>query len=93
MQDHEFKLDPDFADFVTPTNECYEDNKEPAFKMPDIDNLDEHDVDTYDQYMGASVQLSIGHKVKTGKVNGWKRGLDGVARGKASTNPILDTRT
>jgi hypothetical protein len=61
--------------------------------MPDIDNLDEHDVDTYDQYVGASVQLSIGDKVNTGKVTGRKRGLDGVARGKASTNPILNTRT
>jgi hypothetical protein len=61
--------------------------------MPDIDNLDEYDVDTYDQYMGASVQLSIGDKVQTGKVTGRKRGLDGVARGKASANPILDTRT
>jgi hypothetical protein len=93
MQDHEFKLDPDFADFVTPTHDCYEDKKEPAFEMPDIDNLDEHDVDTYDQYVGASVQLSIGDKVQTGKVTGRKRGLDGVARGKASANPILDTRT
>jgi hypothetical protein len=27
MQDHEFKLDPDFADFVTPTHDCYEDKK------------------------------------------------------------------
>jgi DNA-binding SARP family transcriptional activator len=27
MQDHEFKLDPDFADFVTPTRDCYEDRK------------------------------------------------------------------
>jgi hypothetical protein len=61
--------------------------------MPDIDDLDEHDVDTYYQYVGASVQLSIGDKVQTGKVNGRKRGLDGVTRGKASTNPILDTRT
>jgi hypothetical protein len=61
--------------------------------MPDIDNVDEHDVDTYDQYVGASVQLSIGDKVKTGKVTGWKRGLDGVVRGKARANPILDTRT
>jgi hypothetical protein len=60
MQDHEFKLDPDFADFVTPTHDCYEDKKEPALEMPDIDHLDEHDVDTYDQYVGASVQLSIG---------------------------------
>jgi hypothetical protein len=61
--------------------------------MPDIDSLDEHDIDTYDQYVGASVHLSIGDKVHTVKVTGWKRGLDGMARGKASTNPILDTRT
>jgi hypothetical protein len=60
MQDHKFKLDPDFADFVTPTHDCYEDKKEPAFQMPDIDDLDEHDVDTYNQYVGAIVQLSIG---------------------------------
>jgi hypothetical protein len=93
MQDHEFKLDPDFADFVTPTHDCYEDKKEPAFEMPEIDNLDEHDVDTYDQYVGASVQLSIGDKVQTGKVTGRKRGLYGVARGKASANPILNIRT
>jgi hypothetical protein len=93
MQDHEFKLDPDFADFVTPTHDCYEDKKEPTFEMPDIDDLDEHDVDTYDQYVGASVQLSIGDKVQTGKVTGRKRGLDGVSRGRASANPILDTRT
>jgi hypothetical protein len=61
--------------------------------MSEIDDLDEHDVDTYDQYVGASVQLSIGDKVQTGKVTGWNQGLDGVARGKAISNPILDTRT
>jgi hypothetical protein len=93
MQYHAFKLDPDFADFVTPTHDCYEDNKEPAFEMPDIDNLDEHDIDTYDQYVGASVQLSIGDKVQTGKVTGRKQGIDGVERGKVSANPILDTIT
>jgi hypothetical protein len=82
MQDHEFNLDPDFAEFVMPTHDCYEDKKEPAFEMPDIDDLDEHDVDKYDQYVGASVQLSIGDKVQTGKVTGRNRGLDGVARGK-----------
>jgi hypothetical protein len=60
--------------------------------MPDIDDLYEHDVGTYYQYMGASVQLSTGDKVQTGKVTGRNRGLYGVARGKASANPILDTR-
>jgi hypothetical protein len=57
MQDYEFKLDPDFADFVTPPCDCYKDKKEPAFQIPDIDDLDERDVDIYDQYVGASVQL------------------------------------
>jgi hypothetical protein len=57
MHDHEFKLDPDFADLVTPTHDCYEDKNEPKFQMPDIDDLDEHYVDTYDQYAGAIVHL------------------------------------
>jgi hypothetical protein len=49
MQYHEFKLDPDFTDFVTPTHDCYEEKKEPAFEMPGIDDFDGHDVGTYDQ--------------------------------------------
>jgi hypothetical protein len=93
MQYHDFKLEPDFVDFMTPNHDCCDDKKEPAFQMPDIDDLDEHDVDTYDQYVGASVQLSIGDKVQTGKFTGRKCGIDGVTRGKASANPILDTRT
>jgi hypothetical protein len=91
MQYHEFKLDPDLADFATPTHDWYKEKKEPAFQMPDIDDLDEHDVDIYDQYVSASVKLSIGDKVHTGKVTGRKRGLDGVSIGKVSANPILDT--
>jgi hypothetical protein len=78
MQDHEFKLEPDFADFayfVTLTHEFYEGKKEPELQMSDIDDLDEHDVDTYDQYVGARVQLSIGDKVQTWKVTGRKLGL------------------
>jgi hypothetical protein len=55
MQDHEFILDPDYADLVTPTHDYYEDNKKPAFEMRYIDDFDEHDVDTYDQYVGSSV--------------------------------------
>jgi hypothetical protein len=60
--------------------------------MPDIDDLDEYDVYTYGQHVGASVQLSIGDKVQTVEITGRKRGLAGVARGKGSANPILDTR-
>jgi hypothetical protein len=40
--------------------------------MPDIHDFDEHDVDTYDHYVGAIVLLSIGDKVQTGKVTGKK---------------------
>eukprot|EP00978_Attheya_sp_CCMP212_P006101 scaffold13744_cov38-Attheya_sp.AAC.2 len=31
--------------------------------------------------------------MSSGKVIGWKRDKDGIAKGKANTNPILDTRT
>jgi hypothetical protein len=96
MQYYELKLDPDFVDFVdfvTPNHNCYKDKKETALQMHDIDDLDEHDVDTYDQYVDSSVQLSIGDKVQTGKVTGRKRGLDGVERWKASANPIIDKIT
>jgi hypothetical protein len=61
--------------------------------MAIIDDLDEHDVDAYDQYVAESVQLSSCDKVQTGKVTGWKQGLECVARCRASANPILDTRT
>jgi hypothetical protein len=47
IQDHEFKLDPDFVDFVTSTHDCYEDKKEPALEMPDIVSLDDNNVDIY----------------------------------------------
>jgi hypothetical protein len=86
MQDHEFKLDPDCADFVTHTHYYYEDKKEPIFQILDSDDFDEHDVNTYDQYVGASVYLSIGDKVQTGKVTRRRRG-------KARANHILDTST
>jgi hypothetical protein len=59
MQDHEFKLDPEFMYFVMQTRDCYEDKKQLAFQITNIDDLDEHDVDTYYQYVGASVQLII----------------------------------
>jgi hypothetical protein len=39
--------------------------------------------------VGESVQLSIRDKFHTDKITGWDIYLDGVARGKASANPIL----
>jgi hypothetical protein len=56
MTDADFKDDQDYADFMTPTFECYEDDEFPASKMTNIGNVkdkDNVDVDTYDQYVGA----------------------------------------
>jgi hypothetical protein len=62
----DFKDDPYFADFVTPKFEPYEDDEVPASKMPDIDDVDDdHDVDTYDQYVGAHVRVPIGGKIRS----------------------------
>jgi hypothetical protein len=40
MLEADFKDDSDFADFVTPTFEPCEDDEVPAFKMPDIDDVE-----------------------------------------------------
>jgi hypothetical protein len=54
----DFKYDPDYADFSTPTYECYEDDEVSPSKMPDIDDINqEHDVDIYDQYVGSHVRV------------------------------------
>jgi hypothetical protein len=58
-----------YADFMTPTYDCYEDDEVPASKMPDIHDVKEKDcVDTYDQYAGAQVRVPIGDDISTGKV-------------------------
>jgi hypothetical protein len=62
MNKDDFQDDPDYADFVTPSFDCYEDDEVPPSKMPDIDDIKkEHDVDTYDQYVGAHVRVPIGN--------------------------------
>jgi hypothetical protein len=66
MEKSDFQGDPDYADFVTPTFESYEDDKVPPSKMPDIDDIKkESDVDTYDQYVGAHVRVPIGNEIKS----------------------------
>jgi hypothetical protein len=63
-------------------------------KMPDIDDIkEEHDVDTYDQYVGARVRVPIGDEIRSGKVVRHKRDLDGTARGRSNSNSMVDTRT
>jgi hypothetical protein len=74
MNKNDFQDDPDYADFATPTFDCYEDDEVPPSKMPDIDDINmEHDVDTYDQYVGARVRVPIGHEIRSGKVIRRKR--------------------
>jgi hypothetical protein len=47
MNENDFKDDPDYTYFVTPTYDCYEDDEVYHSKMPYIaDVKDEDDVDT-----------------------------------------------
>jgi hypothetical protein len=83
-----------FTHFVTPTYECYEDDEVSPSKIPDIDDIkEEHDVDTYDQYVGAHVRAPIGDEIRSGKVVWRKREMDGNVRGQANANSMLYTRT
>jgi hypothetical protein len=55
--------------------------------MPDIDDIkEEHDVDTYDKYVGAHVRVPIGDEIRSGKVILRKHELDGTVRGQANAN-------
>jgi hypothetical protein len=84
----------DYAGFVSPTFECYEDDEVPASKMMDIDDVkDKDDVDTYDQYDGAQVRVTIGDGILTGKVIRRKHEIYGTLKGRANSNPMLDTST
>jgi hypothetical protein len=94
MSKDDFQDDPYYADFVTPTYDCYEYAKVSPSKMPDIDDIkEEHDFYTYDQYVVAHVRVPIGDDIRSGKVVRRKRDLDGNVRGRANANSMLDTRT
>jgi hypothetical protein len=87
MDMDDFKDDPDYEYFVSPTCDCYEDDEVSSSKMPDIDDIkEEHDVDKYDQYVGAHVRVPIGNEIRSGKVVWRKRHLDGTVRGRANAN-------
>jgi hypothetical protein len=91
MNKSDFKDDPDYADFVIPTYDCYEDDEVHPSKMPDIyDVKGEDDVDTYDQYIGAHVRVPIGDEIRSGKVIWRKRELDGALRGRSNAHSMLD---
>jgi hypothetical protein len=93
MNKSDVQDDPDYADFVTPAFDCYEDDEVPPSNMLDIDDIKkEHDVDTYDQYVGAHGRVPIGNEIRSVKVLRRKRDLDGTVRRRANANPMLDTR-
>jgi hypothetical protein len=87
------KDDPDYTNFVTPAHDCYEYDEVSSSKMTDIDDIkEEHDVDTYDQYVGAHVRVPIGNEIRSGKVVRCKRELEYTVRWRANANSMLDTR-
>jgi hypothetical protein len=91
MNKDDFQNDPDYPVFVTPTYDCYEDDEVPPSKMPDIDDIkEEHDVDTYDQYVGAHVLVPVGEEIRSGKGVRRKRELDGTLRGRDNANSMLE---
>jgi hypothetical protein len=93
MEKSDLQDDPDYADFITPTFDSYEDDEVPPSKMPYIDDVKkESDVDTYDQYVGAHVRVPVGDEIKTGRVTRRNHELDGTVRGRENANPMLDTR-
>jgi hypothetical protein len=52
---------------------------------------DGDDVDTYEQYVGAHVRVPIGDEIRSGNVFQRKRDLDGIVRGRANANSMLET--
>jgi hypothetical protein len=81
MNEADFKDKPDYADFVKPTYDCYEDDGFPASKMPDIYHVkNKDDGDTYDQHVVSQVRVPIGDEILTGKVVWRKRELNGTER-------------
>jgi hypothetical protein len=68
MDMDDFKDDPDYADFVTPTYDCSEDDEVSYSNMPDIDDIkEEHDVYTYDQYVRAHLRVPFGMRSALGR--------------------------
>jgi hypothetical protein len=89
-----YRDDPDFGgfDMDTQIHESYEDERNPPESMTDVYDAREETPDSYDQYGGASMNVPIGDGIRTGKVTGRKREVDGTMDGTANSNHIMDTR-
>jgi hypothetical protein len=87
----DFKDDPDLSDIEMPTYESYEDDDDGAYDP--VSDIEDTDPNTHDHYVGTEVNLSIGDKVMSGKVQQCKREADGSLKGTVYPNPILDSCT
>jgi hypothetical protein len=76
----------------TPSYYAYEDDRNSLESMPDADDAREETPDTYDQYVGVSVNVPVGDEIRTGKVTVRKREVGGTLARNANSNPMLDTR-
>ena len=85
----EAAMTDDFPEDETPAYERYEDDEHEP--IPTVER-DEFDVDAYDPYLNAEVQLPISGEMLTGKVSRRKRDADGNLIGKAHHHPLLDSR-
>jgi hypothetical protein len=84
MAPDDYKDDPDFADVDMPRHDDYQDDNVPSQAMPDADDI-EHDINTYDKYVGASVRVPIRDETRAGRVTVRKRELNGTMLGVANT--------
>ena len=85
------KTNPDFMDLEMPSFKPYADDHDREHSY--VPNIDDADPDTYDTYIGAEVELSIGDRVMAGKVRWQKCKQDGTLKGMAHLNLIFDMQT
>ena len=69
-----------------PNYQVYEDDIEPAFDIPEANEID------YDKYLNAEVLLPQGDEMKAGTAKARLKDKDGNVVGSSNDNPILDTR-
>ena len=63
---------------------------EPEALAPEADEYE--DLELFDKYIGAEINLNRGGQVLHGKVIGWKRNSAGNLVSRGANNPLLDTR-
>jgi hypothetical protein len=88
----DFANNPELEDLETPIYPAYADDEDGEMQIAPYVHDDIADIDTYDQYVGASLTLPIGNKMMSARVRGRKRSNNGSFVGKANPNPIHDTR-